>query len=64
MHRLFQKGLAVHKLLYKPVSSRTISISEQARQNHNNNLFNHPDPSNINTHDSHGEASGGTDPPE
>eukprot|EP00983_Pelagomonas_calceolata_P072363 1151685-Pelagomonas_calceolata.AAC.1 len=45
-----------------PVSSRTTPISEQAWWDHISDLFNHPSPSNNDTHGSHNKASGGTDP--
>eukprot|EP00983_Pelagomonas_calceolata_P025629 804494-Pelagomonas_calceolata.AAC.1 len=37
MRKLFQKDPAAHKLLKKPVRSRTTPISEQAWQEHINN---------------------------
>eukprot|EP00983_Pelagomonas_calceolata_P064956 1148384-Pelagomonas_calceolata.AAC.2 len=62
MLKPFQKDPAVHRLMKKPVSSRTTPISEQAWRDHINNLFNHPSPSNNDSHGSHNKAPGGTDP--
>eukprot|EP00983_Pelagomonas_calceolata_P033744 1057451-Pelagomonas_calceolata.AAC.1 len=62
MCKLFQKDPAVHKILKKPVSSHATPISEQAWQEHINNLFNHPSPSNNDTHGLHDEALRGTGP--